>query len=74
MRKERRGNGKVIDLAAFRGQRVDLPPPPSPRVYGRITPDDLVEYGLADVSVTDSLRLLRAILMLGIDLLDVQAG
>lgn len=42
-----------------------------PQVYGRINAMNIVEYGLVGVTATDATRLLRALMQIGIRLIEI---
>jgi len=69
MNEERPGLGKVIELALFR--KTGSPIAHRPYAYSTINSENVVNYGIEDVSATDSLRLLRGTLALCVWLLDV---
>ncbi len=68
------GNANVVDLAVFRRTGRVPVRAPHPRVYSHIDDTNTIHYGMQDVSATESIRLLRAVLMLGIRLLDIYAS
>lgn len=71
MREEGRQQSNVVELARFRTKKAPEEPVALPQVYGRINAKNMVEYGLIGVSAADSVRLLRALMHVGMRLLEI---
>ena len=72
--KDRADNVIVVDFrrrgAVARSRTLD-PPPPLASVYSKITDNNEVEYGMIDVDARAAPRLMRALLVLMDELMDV---
>lgn len=71
MREEGRQQNNVVELARFRTKKAPTEPVTLPQVYGRINAKNVVEYGLIGVSAADTARLLRALMHVGMRLLEI---
>lgn len=67
----------MVSLASFKRKRCDASSsdddsaPTEPSVYGKITPHDEVEYGIVEVDRGSAPRLMRALIALMSELMDV---
>lgn len=71
MSEERHRGSNILEFAKFERRPPQEEPPELPQMYGRINAKNIVEFGLIGVSAADSDRLLRALMHLGIRLLEI---
>jgi hypothetical protein len=71
MKEEGRRGAKAVKLRLIVNRKSSVESIELPQLYGRINARNVVEYGLIGVTAADCPRLMKAIMQLGMRLLEI---